>query len=489
MPNTRTRRVGLAEVPQVPEDLRRPDLFFNRELSLIEYNRRVLDEAANDQHPLLERIRSLYFFSTNIYEFFMIRVSGLREQVAAALGELSADRMPATEQLAAIREKLLPLLDRQSHLLCDELLPALARQGIHVVDIGDVTPDERTALDAYYEREVFPVLTPLAVDPGHPFPHISNLSLNLAVAIDDPELGQRFARVKIPDVLPRFIPIPPPEGTETTVAAATAGTERRLLPLEQLIAANLDHLFPGLHVVESYPFQVIRDADIEIAEDEASDLSLSVGQALTERRFGSVVCLFIDASMPEQIRTLLMQNFEITPSDVYTVEGLLALGSLMELYSLDRPDLKYPPFQPRVPAPLHQGEEIFAAIARHDWLLHHPYDSFTPVVDLLQAAVRDPNVLAIKQTLYRVGGSHAPVVDALLAAAQEGKQVAVLVELKARFDEENNIEWARALERAGAHVAYGLLGLKTHAKLLLIVRKDHDGLRRYVHLGTGNYNA
>src|SRR5438552_3974683 len=382
MPNTRTRRVGLAEVPQVPEDLRRPDLFFNRELSLIEYNRRVLDEAANDRHPLLERIRSLYFFSTNIYEFFMIRVSGLREQVAAALGELSPDRMTATEQLAAIREKLLPLLHRQSQLLCDELLP-----------------------------------------------------------------------------------------------------------LEQLIAANLDHLFPGLHVVESYPFQVIRDADIEIAEDEASDLSLSVGQALTERRFGSVVCLFIDASMPEQIRMLLMQKFEITPSDVYTVEGLLALGSLMELYSLDRPDLKYPPFQPRVPAPLHQGEEIFAAIARHDWLLHHPYDSFTPVVDLLQAAVRDPNVLAIKQTLYRVGGSHAPVVDALLAAAQEGKQVAVLVELKARFDEENNIEWARALERAGAHVAYGLLGLKTHAKLLLIVRKDHDGLRRYVHLGTGNYNA
>jgi polyphosphate kinase len=419
----------------------------------------------------------------------MIRVSGLREQVAAGLGELAADRMTATEQLAAIREKLLPLLDRQSYLLCDKLLPALAQQGIHVIDIGDVTPDERAALDAYYEREVFPVLTPLAVDPGHPFPHISNLSLNLAVAIDDPEFGQCFARVKIPDVLPRFVPIPPPEGTETTVATATGGAERRLLPLEQLIAANLDHLFPGLHVVESYPFQVIRDADMEIAEDEASDLSLSVGQALMERRFGSVVCLFIDTSMPEQIRTLLMQKFEITPSDVYTVRGMLALGSLMELYSLDRPDLKYAPFQPRVPAPLQQGAELFATIAHHDVLLHHPYDSFTPVVDLLQAAARDPNVLAIKQTLYRVGGSQAPVVDALLAAAQAGKQVAVLVELKARFDEENNIEWARALERAGAHVTYGLLGLKTHAKLLLIVRKEHDGLRRYVHLGTGNYNA
>lgn len=470
------------------EELHRPDLLINRELSWIEYNKRVLDEAADRRHPLLERVKSLYFFSTNLNEFFMVRVSGLAEQVAAALGERSADGLTAAEQLAAIREHLTPLLRRQHALLHQEILPALAAQGIHIVDIEDVTPRDRALLDSYYEREVFPVLTPLAVDPGHPFPHISNLSLNLAVAIDDPRLGQRFARIKIPNVLPRFISVPPEQGIADATVAAIA-TERTLVPLEQLIAANLDDLFPGLHVVESYPFQVVRDADIEIAEDEASDLSLSVEQGVSERRFGSVVCLFVDTNMPERIRTLLMENLEIGPSSVYKVEGMLALNTLMEVYRLDRPDLKDPPFQARVPVPLHPSEDIFAAIARQDVLLHHPYDSFMPVVDLLNAAARDPNVLAIKQTLYRVGGSHAPVVDALLAAADEGKQVAVLVELKARFDEENNIEWARTLERAGAHVVYGLVGLKTHAKMLLIVRKERDRLRRYVHLGTGNYNA
>ena len=478
-----------AEVAPSPEDLRRADLYVNRELSWMEFNKRVLDEAANHRHPLLERVKFLSIVSTNLDEFFMIRVSGLREQIAAGLSELSPDGMTAAEQLAAIREHLTPLLRRQRQILHDEMLPELATQGIHVVDIEDLAPGERAALDGYYEREVFPVLTPLAVDPGHPFPHISNLSLNLAVAIDDPHLGKRFARLKIPNVLPRFIPVPPPEGTVEEVATTTIAARRTLVPLEQLIAANLDDLFPGLHVVESYPFHVVRDADIEIAEDEASDLSVSIEQSLRERRFGSVVRLTVDTTMPERIRTLLMENLELGPTDIYTVEGLLDLSSLMELYRLDRPDLKDAPFQPRVPAPLHSSEDIFAAIERHDWLLHHPYDSFMPVVDLLQAAARDPNVLAIKQTLYRVGGSHAPVVDALLAAAGEGKQVAVLVELKARFDEENNIDWARALERAGAHVAYGLMGLKTHTKVLLIVRKERDGLRRYVHLGTGNYNT
>jgi polyphosphate kinase len=475
---------------EVVENLARPDLFFNRELSWIEFNKRVLDEAADARHPLLERIKFLAIFSSNLDEFFMVRVSGLREQVAAGLSDLSPDGLTAAEQLAAIHERLPEILHRQQQLLQDDLLPALDQRGIHIVNINDVAPEEREALDRYYENEVFPVLTPLAVDPGHPFPHISNLSLNLAVAIDDPLLGQRFARVKIPNVLPRFISIPPPEGTpeEPSFASALAA-DRRLVPLEQLIAANLDDLFPGLRVVESYPFHVVRDADIEIAEDEASDLSVSVAEGLRERRFGSVVRLTVDTTMPENIRTLLMAYLGLTTWDVYTVDGMLDLNALMEIYRLDRPDLKDPPFQPRVPAPLHSSEDIFAAIARHDWLLHHPYDSFTPVVDLLQAAARDPNVLAIKQTLYRVGGSHAPVVDALLAAAGEGKQVAVLVELKARFDEENNIEWARALERAGAHVTYGLVGLKTHTKMLLIVRKERDGLRRYVHLGTGNYNV
>jgi len=476
-------------------DPQRPDLYINRELSLLAFYQRVLDEAAKPDRPALERVKSVYY--SRLDEFFMIRVSGLREQVARGLSELPPDGMTATEQLVAIRERAIPLMRRQQQLLRDDVFPALAARGVRIINIDAVAPEERAALDAYYEREVFPVLTPLAVDPGHPFPHISNLSLNLAVVIDDPKLGNRFARLKIPNVLPRFVPVPPPETTagpgDASPGPATALTDSpstlTLLPLEQLIAANLAGLFPGLHVVESYAFQVIRDADIEIAEDEAADLSLSIGEALSELRFGSVECLFVEASMPERIRTILTGHMEIGSADVYAVDGMLALGSLIELDRLDRPDLKYPPFQPRVPAALQSGEDIFAAIARQDILVHHPYDSFTPILDLLQAAARDPNVLAIKQTLYRVGGSHAPVVDALLAAAEEGTQVAVLVELKARFDEENNIEWARALEKVGAHVAYGLVGLKTHAKLLLIVRKERDGLRRYMHLGTGNYNA
>jgi len=478
-------------------DLHRPELFINRELSLIAYNQRVLDLAADPGKPLLERVRSLYFFATNSYEFFMIRLSNLQEQVVRGLSELSPDGMTASEQLTAIRERLLPSLKHQCDLLRDDLLPELAAHGIRIVNIADVSSEQRAALDRYYEREVFPVLTPLAVDPGHPFPHISNLSLNLAVAIDDKQ-GKRFARLKIPNVLPRFIVVPPDDAGEGSAAGASAmgaatmsgpAAAHTFVPLEQLIAANLDDLFPGMHVVESYAFQVIRDADVEIAEDEASDLSLSVSQALTARRFGSVVCLFVEEDMPEDVRALLMTHLEIGPDDIYAMDGLLALDSLTEIFGLDRPDLKYPLFQPRIPAALRQGEDIFAAITRQDILLHHPYESFTPVVDLLEAAARDPNVLAIKQTLYRVGGSHAPVVDALLAAAREGTQVAVLVELKARFDEENNIEWARALEQTGAHVVYGLLGLKTHAKLMLIVRKERDGLRRYMHLGTGNYNA
>ena len=484
----RLTRSSKLQHPALAQDLRHPSLYINRELSWIEFNKRVLDEAADPRHPLLERVKFMAIFSTNLDEFFMIRVSGLREQVLAGVSERSPDGMTATEQLTAIREQVIPLLGRQQHLVEAELLPQLAEQGIRIAGISDLSPSERDALDRYYEHEVFPVLTPLAVDPGHPFPHISNLSLNLALSIDDPVLGKRFARLKIPNVLPRFIPIPPPEGTVDEAALPPPGP-RTFVPLEQLIAANLDDLFPGLRVVESYPFKVVRDADIEIAEDEASDLSVSVEQSLSERRFGSVVCLLVDAAMPEAIRSTLMENLEIGPSDVYTCGGMLGLNALMELYRLDRPELKDPPHLPRVPSPFHSGEDIFAAVARHDRLLHHPYDSFGPVVDLLQAAARDPNVLAIKQTLYRVGGSHAPVVDALLAAAAEGKQVAVLVELKARFDEENNIEWARALERAGAHVAYGLLGLKTHAKLLLIVRKERDGLRRYIHMGTGNYNS
>jgi len=464
------------------------DLLLNRELSLIAYDGRVLERAADGGRPLLERVRSLAFFATNTDEFFMIRVSGLRAQVAAGLGERSPDGLSPAEQLAAIHAALAPLFARQQDLWRRVLIPALAAAGVRIAAIDDLAPDERAALDSYYQREVCPALTPLAVDPGHPFPQLANRSLNLAVLLDDPGHGRRFARLKIPSMLPRFVPLPaPPSGEDGGDGGDTGGGV--LVPLEDLIAAHAGSLFPGLRVIGVYPFHVLRDADLALAEDEAADLSASVRDGLRARRFGAYVRLAVTQTMPDEVRSLLMDKLALGPSDAYAVDGMLALDAAMDLYDLDRPDLKDPPIAPRAPTALRPGEDIFAAIRRRDILLHHPYDAFTPVVDLLRAAARDPAVLAIKQTLYRVGGSQAPVVDALLEAAEAGKQVAVLVELKARFDEETNIEWARALEEAGAHVAYGLVGLKTHAKLLLIVRREQDGLRRYVHLSTGNYNA
>lgn len=465
-------------------DLADPQLYINRELSWIEFNRRVLAGASDRRHPLLERVKFLSIYNSNLDEFFMIRVSGLKEQIEAGVAEPAPDGLTVSEQLSAIRAALEPLYSEQRTLFTEQLRPALAEQGIQIVDLARLRPEDRAALKEYFDREVFPVLTPLAFDPGHPFPHISNLSLNLAVMVTDPEEGERFARVKIPNVLPRLVPV-----RDDGLQPATTRRPQQFVWLEQLIAANLGALFPGLDVVESHAFRVIRDADIEIREDEAADLSRSVEASLLERRFGSVVQLTVETGMPARLRTLLMNNLEIGVDDVYAEEGPLGLTDLSELLRLDRPDLKDPPFAPRIPHALRpSGEDIFALLRRQDVLLHHPYDSFTPVVDLIQAAARDPQVLAIKQTLYRVG-SHAPVVEALREAAAQGKQVAVLVELKARWDEENNIEWARALEKAGVHVAYGMIGLKTHAKIALIVRKEQDGIRRYIHLGTGNYNA
>ncbi|MDB5076811.1 MAG: Polyphosphate kinase [Chloroflexi bacterium] len=463
-------------------------LYINRELSWIEFNRRVLEEAADARYPLLERIKFLSIFNSNLDEFFMIRVSGLKEQLLAGLAEPAPDGLTVSEQLREIRKAVESINKVQRQLFSEQLSPELADQGIRIVDLSRLQAAERAMLTDYFEREVFPVLTPLAFDPVHPFPHISNLSLNLAVMVTDPEEGERFARVKIPDVLPRLVPVQTPGASQVLMA----GTSRQPLTfvwLEQLVAANLGALFPGLEVVESYAFRVIRDADIEIQEDEAADLSRSIEASLLERRFGSVVQLTVETAMPQRLRTLLMSNLQIGPDDVYAEDSPLGLADLRELLKLDRPDLKDPPFAPRIPPALRAtGEELFAVLRRQDVLLHHPFDSFTPVVELIQTAARDPQVLAIKQTLYRVG-SHAPVVDALMDAASHGKQVAVLVELKARWDEENNIEWARALERAGVHVAYGMIGLKTHAKIALIVRKERDGIRRYVHMGTGNYNA
>lgn len=457
----------------------RPELYINRELSWIEFNRRVFAEAQDKRHPLLERVKFLSIYDSNLDEFMMIRVAGLKDQIAAGVTALSPDGLTPEQQLRAVRERLTPLTHEVHQYWMNTLMPLLAEKHIHILNYEQLDTLQREAMFSYFEREVFPVLTPLAVDPGHKFPHISNRSLNLAVVITDPGHSERFARVKVPPSLPRLVPVPVTEKESHAVA---------FVWIEQIIAANLNMLFPGFDVWESYPFRVLRDADIELQEDEADDLLESIEQSLRSRRFGSVVDLAVNPSMPLRIRSLLLDNLEITPEDMRVIDGPLGLADLMELYSLDCPNLKDPPFIPRVPVALRKEQNLFTLMREYDILLHHPYDSFNSVVDFIRAAAHDPQVLAIKQTLYRIG-SNSPVVNMLLEAVENGKQVAVLVELKARFDEENNIEWAKALEQAGVHVVYGLVGLKTHAKVAMVVRKEEDGLRRYVHLGTGNYNA
>ncbi|MFO7171165.1 MAG: polyphosphate kinase 1, partial [Chloroflexota bacterium] len=478
-----------AQEPERPTSIPGSATYFNRELSWLEFNRRVLEEATDPRHPLLEQVKFLSIFSTNLDEFFMIRVAGLKQQVAAGVQGASPDGMTPAEQLAAIRRAVLPLMERQRDIWLNDILPRLHSSGIHILDYPELTPEQHEAMRAYFEREVFPVLTPLAFDPSHPFPHISNLSLNLAVVIRDPEQGELFARVKVPAVLPRLVPL---------TGGACDGPEdippeRRycFTWLEQVIAANVGALFPGEEVIECYTFRITRNADVEIQEEEAADLLRTIEQGVRARRFGAVVRLMVQHDMPQRIRDLLLANLKLTPDDLYEARGPLGMADLMALTRIDRPDLKDPPLYPSVPPALRNarsGSELFAAIRQQDILLHHPFDSFQPLVELIAAAAEDPNVLAIKQTLYRVG-SNSPIVKALMHARDQDKQVTVLVELKARFDEENNIIWARQLERAGVHVVYGLVGLKTHAKIALVVRREHDGLRRYVHLGTGNYNA
>jgi|HigsolmetaAR202D_1030399.scaffolds.fasta_scaffold00562_5 polyphosphate kinase len=486
----RAKPMTQKETPSYPEphiDLPSgQSAYFNRELSWLEFNRRVLEEALDTRNPLLERVKFLAIFASNLDEFFMIRVSAIKQQVAAGVQKHSPDGLTPTEQLAAIRRILVPMLEQERHLLLDVLLPSLAAEGIYLLDYDQLHPSQVEEVKTYFEQEVFPVLTPLAFDTSHPFPHISNLSLNLAVEINDPEEGSLFARIKVPEVLPRLIPISNVDDPKNP----QVGPERRysFVWLEQVIAAHIHTLFPGLEVIATYPFRVTRNADMEIEEDEAGDLLRTIEQSVLQRRFGEVVRISVHAKMPEHIRNLLLANLKIKSNDLYAVTGPLGLSDLLSLMSLDRPDLKDPPFVAKVPAALRGHTDIFSAIRQQDILLHHPYDSFMPLVDLIKKAATDPQVLAIKQTLYRVG-TNSPIVNALMQAREEGKQVTVLVELKARFDEANNITWARALERAGVHVVYGLLGLKTHAKLALIVRKEPDGLRRYVHLGTGNYNA
>src|SRR5262245_34018572 len=413
----------------------------------------------------------------------MVRVAGLTQQVAAGVVERSMDGLTPAEQLTLIRQVATDLMQGAREVL-SQLLPLLAESGIHVVDYTALTDEHRARADAYFERMIFPVLTPMAYDPGRPFPHISNLSLNLAVRVRDPLGHEGFARVKAPATLPRLVSLNEP-GEES--AEGSTRSPRLFVWMEQIIAANLPRLFPGMDVVEVHPFQVTRDAEMAIQELEAEDLLETVERSVWERRFGGVVRVTMDPAMTEASHTLRMDNVEVCPTASYTVDPPLGLSDLQELYALDRPDLKDVAFVPATPACLREEGGIFAAIRRQDILLHHPYDSFGPVLDFLQVAARDPDVLAIKQTLYRVG-RNSPVVEALLEAVGNGKQVAVLVELKARFDEESNIEWARSLEDEGVHVVYGLLGLKTHSKIALVVRREDESIRRYVHLSTGNYN-
>jgi polyphosphate kinase len=462
-------------------DLNDPRLFIDRELSLLQFFSRVLEEAQDPKNPLLERVLFLSIVSSNLAEFFMVRVAGLKQQIEAGVAEYSPTGSSPSQQLEAVRVRSQELMQETRKCL-NELLPMLEQAGIRLIDYAALPAGPRAEADRYFQEVVFPVLTPLAVDPGRPFPHISNMSLNLALVIRDSSGTERFARVKLPATLPRFLEL-------RSAAETVHGGGRMFLLLEQLVAANVGSLFPGMEVVQSHPFRVTRDAEVSIQELEAEDLLETIEKGVRMRRFGRVVRLTVDTAMPAPIRELLSENLEVEPSDVYTMEPPLGMSDLDQLHGLDLRDLKYVPFVPALPPGLDDADgDIFAAIRRQDILLHHPYDSFDPVVAFLEAAARDPAVLAIKQTLYRVG-QNSPVVAALLEAVQRGKQVAVLVELKARFDEESNIEWARALESEGVHVVYGLLGLKTHSKIALVVRQESDRIRRYVHLSTGNYNA
>ena len=469
-------------VDAAPVDLRSPALYVNRELSWLEFNRRVLHEARDPRTPLLERVKFLSIFSSNLDEFFQVRVAGLRQQVAAHLSELTSDGMSPEDQLRAIPPVVGELQREEGICLTQEVIPALAERGIELITTQrGLSPEDLAWLEQYFTTNVFPVLTPLAVDPAHPFPYISNLSLSLAVILRGDGGEERFARVKVPKILPRWISLP--------------GTHR-YVPLELVISIHLEALFPGVEILASYPFRITRNTDLEIDPDEADDLLAVIQEEVRNRRFAEVVRLEVHPGMPESLRQLLLAEFnddqeseglELVPQDVYEVEGLLDASDLMTIASLDIPELRDPSFIPAAPVRLAGGRNIFEVIREGDVFVHHPYESFAATVErFIQSATDDPDVLAIKMTLYRTGGdSH--IARMLASAAERGKQVAVLIELQARFDEENNIRWAQRFEDVGVHVSYGVAGLKTHAKVILVVRREGDQIRRYVHIATGNY--
>lgn len=460
-----------------------PEWYLNRELSWLEFNRRVLHEAQDPRNPLLERLKFLGIFSSNLDEFFQIRVAGLKDQLAAGYSERSPDGLTPEQQLRSIAALVREMVQDHARCLHDEVLPALSRHGVALLDMAELAPEQREALDQYFRDNVFPVLTPLAVDPAHPFPYISNLSISLAVHLRGTDGDERFARVKVPKILPRWVLV---------------GEGPRFVPLEQLIAANVEALFPGVEILGCFAFRITRNTDFEVDHDEAEDLLSTIQEEVRNRRFGAVVRLEISPRLPQSIREVLLAEFNAAQTvlaapldrdDVYEVPGLLDSATLVSLAaSIDLPALKDPPHHPAVPSRLAPGRNVFEAIREGDVLLHHPYESFPASVErFIQAAVDDPDVVALKLTLYRTGGDSS-IARLLSQAAERGKQVAVLIELKARFDEENNIRWAQRLEDVGVHVSYGVAGLKTHAKVMLVVRREGETMRRYMHLGTGNYH-
>ena len=489
---TQTEWPARTSAPEAPpaatadtvEDALPEDRYLNRELSWLDFNARVLALADDKSLPLLERTKFLAIFASNLDEFYMVRVAGLKRRDEMGLSVRSADGLTPREQLRRISERTQQLSVRHARVFLDSVRPALADEGIVIVTWADLDEAERTELSTYFNEQVFPVLTPLAVDPAHPFPFVSGLSLNLAITVQQPEDGGRhFARVKVPDNFDRFVELGPREGAEGAV---------RFLPMEELIAAFLPVLFPGLEIVEHHAFRVTRNADMEVEEDRDEDLLQAMERELARRRFGPPVRLEVADDMTEHMLELLLRELDVDPGDVIEVPGLLDLASLWQIYGVDRPALKDPPFVPATHPAFGEREtpkSIFATLREGDVLVHHPYDSFsTSVQRFIEQAAADPNVLAIKQTLYRTSGD-SPIVNALIDAAQAGKQVVALVELKARFDEQANIKWARALEDVGVHVVYGLIGLKTHCKTCLVVRREGSTIRRYCHIGTGNYNS
>ncbi len=469
--------------PATPDPFEGTTLF-NRELSWLEFNRRVLDEAMDDGLPILERVKFLAIFTTNLDEFFMIRVSGLKEQIEEAVAELSPDGMTATEQLREIGKRLRPMLKKQVTYLREKVIPELTEAGVTIEPYKSLPVKDKRKLDKYFRDNLFPILTPQSVDSSHPFPYISNLSLNIGLFIEPNRQytqkslrhlfrQKRFARIKLPPTVPRLIPINEKRG--------------RFTLLEEVISANAQELFPQMKAGEGFLFRVTRDADIELREDEAGDLMRTLERELQRRRFRFPVRLEVASDMPDKMVKLLTDGIGLSEPDVYRIEGFLDVSDLMQLYSLERPLLKERPIHPVHPAILHDKKNVFDVIKKQDILVHHPYTTFAAVTDFIAAAAEDPDVQAIKICLYRTG-KDSPIVRSLIRASQLGKQVTAVVELKARFDEENNIEWARRLENEGVHVVYGIHTLKTHSKVLLVVRREKDKLARYVHIATGNYN-